>query len=507
MKKLLATTLALAAFSVFSQGLAVGTAANTAISNTGYLDLTDGVTTTTLTSTPVVVNVTQVYGITITPDGTTTAPGQNVTLFPGQTGILTYTLTNTGNGTDSFNVAAATANATAQGASILGVYLDNPTTGTVGSYDAGDTLVTSVASLAADAARTLFVRYSLPSGTTGGSASGAAHQLNLSGTSAGDTTKTDTNNVGQFTVGRVIDLTLSSTQTKTVAPNGTVTFTDTLTNTGNTTLTAADITATVTAAATNAAGASITNGFTTTYTVVNGATTVSGSNLDTLIDSAVGAGLAAGSSLTITVNVAAPSAPNDRDQQALSITAFSPTTGTGVTNNAPSTDTQGQIVNTAVVTRGVGSVTKTVALCSSASSCPARTAATAGPISAKPGEYVVYYLEATNTGTGTLTNVRLRDVLPSDFVPTSVGATTSLTGGTLKFSTDGTAWASDVTTLGTLTGGSSTLHVAVENGGVATTITTADTFTAGSTLRLRIVGYIRTGATTGGTVTRDDSGL
>ncbi|BDP44388.1 hypothetical protein DAETH_43570 (plasmid) [Deinococcus aetherius] len=502
MKKLLATTLALATFSVFSQGLAVGTAANTAISNTGYLDLNDGVNTTTLQSTPVVVNVTQVYGVTVTPDGTTAAPGQNVTLFPGQTGILTYTLTNTGNGTDSFNVAAATANATAQGANILGVYLDNPTTGTVGSYDAGDTLVTSVASLAADATRTLFVRYSLPSGTTGGSASGAAHQLNLSGTSAGDTTKTDTNNVGQFTVGRVIDLTLASTQTKTVAPNGTVTFTDTLTNTGNTTLTAADITATVTAAATNAAGASITNGFTTTYTV--GGTT--GNNLDTLIKSAVGTGLTAGGSLTITVNVAAPSTPADKDQQALSITAYSPTTGAGVTNNAPSTDPQGQIVNTTVVARGVGSVTKTVAYCgSAASSCPVRTAATAGPVSAKPGEYVVYYLEATNTGTGTLTNVRLRDVLPANFVATSVGATTSATG-TLKFSTDGTTWVGTPVGL-TLTGGTSTLYVAVENGGTASTIDTSDTFPAAGTLRLKIAGYVRSDSTTTTTITRDDSGL
>ncbi|MEF2277502.1 hypothetical protein V3W47_04265 [Deinococcus sp. YIM 134068] len=505
MKKFFAATLALALSAALQSGLAVGTASGTAITNTGYLDLNDGVTTSTLTSNSVVVNVTQVYGITIGPDGTTAAPGQTPTLFPGQTGILTYDLTNTGNGTDTFNVAAATANATAQGANILGVYLDNTTTGTVGFYDAGDTLVTSVASLAADATRRLFVRYSLPAGTTGGSASGSAHQLNITGTSVGDTTKTDTNNVGQFTVGRVIDLTLTSTQTKTVTPNGTITFTDTLTNTGNTTLTAADITATVTAAATNGAGASITNNFTTTYTV-NGTT---GSDLEALINTAVGSGLVAGGTLTITVSVVAPSASNDRDQQALTILTYSPTAaGPTVQNNAPSSDTaQGQIVNTAVVTRGTGSVTKTQALCGSAvSACPTRTGASNAAISAKPGEYVVYYLEATNTGTGTLSNVRLRDVLPANFVVTHVGATTSVTGGTLKFSTDGTTWATTPAGL-TLTGGTSTLYVGVENGGTATTIDTSDTFPAASTLRVRIAGYVYNGGTTPTTITLDNNGL
>ena len=502
MKKFLLTALLLAAG---SSALAVGAPAGSTISNTATLELNDGVATRTETSNTVNVNVQQVYAVLVTPNGTTAAPGQTVTVQPGSTGILNYVVTNTGNGTDSITLAAVTANATAQGANILGAYLDNPTTGTVGSYDAGDTLVTSLVSVPADGSRTIFVRYSVPAGSTGGSASGSAHQLNLTATSVGDTSKTDTNNVGQITVGRTIDLTLASTQTKTVAAGGSVSFTDTLTNTGNTPLTAAELT-TSTAVATTRGGTAIADtAFTTSYSVTGPGGTFSGPALDALIDSATGSGLASGSALTITVTVTPATTTLDASQVALTFKAFSPTTGTGIVNNAPDGDVQATITNTAVLQRGVGTVTKTVAKCTSSTVCPARASAGTADVSALPGEFVVYYLEAQNSGSGTLTNVRLSDALPANFVITQVGATTSLSG-TLKFSKDGATWNADVTTLGTLTGGSDRLYVAVENGGTTTTIDAGDTFAAG-TLRLKIVGYVRDGATTGGTPARSDTGL
>lgn len=505
-RSLLPKTLVLCALMLSGAALGVGTPAGTAISNTAVLDLSDGVTSTTLTSAPVVVNVQQVYAVTITPDGTTAAPGQTVTAQPGTTATLTYTVTNTGNGTDTINLSALTANATAQAGNIAGIYLDNGD----GVYGAGDTLVTNLASVPADSVRTVFVRYNVPSGTTGGAASGSAHQLNLTGTSAGDATKTDTNNVGQITVGRTVDLTLTSTQSKTVLVNGSVSFTDTLTNTGNTTLLASELTITVTNTVTNGTGGPIAaSTFTTTYSVTGPGGTFSGATLSTLVSSAVGAGLPAGSALTITVTdtptTTAPFA-NDKDQIVHAITAYSTASGTGVVNNAPSTDTQGQITNTAVVQRGIGAVTKTVAKCTSSTTCPARTTATTSPVSAKPGEYVVYYLEATNTGTGPLYNIRLKDALPANFVITQVGATTS-NAGTLTFSKDGTTWNTAVSSLGTLVGGTNTLYLAVENGGTGTTIDASDTFAASSFLRLKIVGFIRDDVTPQPALTRDDTGL
>lgn len=507
MRKYLLTTLLAAA----SAAYAVGTPANTTIANTAYLDLNDGTTTATITSNVVNVTVQQVYGLSITANGTTAAPGQTVTVTPGQTGTLTYTVTNTGNGTDSVTLAALTANATAQGGNVLGIYLDN-TTGTVGSYDAGDAAVTSLSALAADASRTVFVRYTVPAGTTGGSAAGAAHQLNLQGTSVGDTGKTDTDNVGQISVGRVVDLGFGTTQSKTVAAGSSVTFSDTLTNTGNTTLTAAEITSTLAAVTVNGSTA-ITNAFAAAYTLTGPGGTFTVTNpssaaLEAVLDQAIGAGLAAGSAVTYSIVVTPDATPGvglgarDGDKLTLTLEAYSPlTSGGGVLNSAAQGDPQGIITNAATVQRGVGSASKKVAACTTATTCPAIGAAGTASLSAKPGEYVVYYLTASNTGSGTLVNVRLKDPLPANFVPTAVGAATNMTGGTLKYSLDGTTWVTDVTTL-SVTAASRTLHVAYENGGSSTVIDASDTFGAGKTLEVKIVGYIRnTGDTATGTAT------
>jgi uncharacterized repeat protein (TIGR01451 family) len=60
------------------------------------------------------------------------------------------------NGTDSFDV------------SNFRFYIDNPTTGTVGSFDAGDALVTYIDELPVDAARTIFVVADIPAGVPNG---------------------------------------------------------------------------------------------------------------------------------------------------------------------------------------------------------------------------------------------------------------------------------------------------------------------------------------------------
>lgn len=516
MRKYILTTLLAAASSAF----AIGTPAGTLIDNTAVLDLNDGTTTTSITSTAVRVNVTQIYNVSITPNGTITAPGQTVTVQPGNTGFLTYTVTNTGNGTDTINLASAIMNG--QTGTVTGIYLDNPTTGTVGSYDAGDTLVTNLASVPADDTRTVFVRYTTPTGTTGGAAADALHLLNITGTSNGDSTKSDSDNVGAIKIGRLADLSLTGTLSKTVPAGGSVTFTDILTNTGNTTLTAAEITGTVGRVTVNGA-TSITDTFGVSYTVTGGqGGTATNTNLEAALNAAIGTGLVAGNALTITVTVTPDattgvnSGAKDGDKLTLTLETYADFAGaansSALQNNAAQGDTQGIITNVTTVQRGVGSVLKKVALCTTATNCPTYAAAGTTAISAKPGDYVVYYLNATNTGTGKLFSVKLKDALPPNFVATTLGGATNMTGGTLKYSTNGTTWTTDVTTLGTITGGTTTLYVAYENGGTATTIDGSDSLDGGKSLQMKIVGYIRdTGASAtgsvGGAVTNDNTGL
>lgn len=500
-KYLITAALLLAGF-----GSAVGTPAGTAISNTATLDLNDGVTTTTITSTPVVVNVQQVYNVTVSPDGTAAAPGQTTNAFPGQAATLTYTVTNTGNGTDTINLNALTAGGSASGANIVGLFVE--TNGTPGFQQGADLAVTSLTNVAADDSRVVYLRYTVPNGTTGGSAAGASHLLNVTATSNGDGTKTDTNNVGQVTVNSVIDMSLSSAAPQNVTAGATATFNHTFTNTGNVALTPADVAATTALTSTDKSGATIPNPFTVTYTVTGPGGTFSGINLETLMDAAIGTSLASGATMTVQTNVTPNPDYKDGDKLSVALETYSPTAASATVNNkALQGDAQGKATDVVTAQRGVGVTSKTLGLCTTSTSCPAKTSTSTSAISAKPGDYVVYYLTAQNTGSGNLFGIRLSDKLPSDFVPTLVGATTTGVTGTLKFSTDGTTWTTDVTTLGTLTGGVSTLYVAVENGGSTTTITTADTFSAGASLNLKIVGYVRKDSTTGSTVTRDDTGL
>jgi uncharacterized repeat protein (TIGR01451 family) len=113
---------------------------------------------------------------------TVTEPGNATTsVAPGQTGaVTTFLVTNTSNaaldlglaiaqpaggtaahgGTDNFDVTGGA------------FYLDNAVTGTVGSYDAGDTLVTFLDEVAADASRTVFYVANVPVGQANGSVAG-----------------------------------------------------------------------------------------------------------------------------------------------------------------------------------------------------------------------------------------------------------------------------------------------------------------------------------------------
>ncbi|MCD0165743.1 DUF11 domain-containing protein [Deinococcus sp. 12RED42] len=98
-------SLMLAAFLSLGVASAAGTSAGTRITNqasAAYRDSTG--TRLDANSNQVSTLVKQVGGVTISPDGTPAAPGQQQQAVPGAEVVFPYTLTNTGNGTDSFLV-------------------------------------------------------------------------------------------------------------------------------------------------------------------------------------------------------------------------------------------------------------------------------------------------------------------------------------------------------------------------------------------------------------------
>lgn len=480
---------------------AVGAAAGTQISNVAYMDVSDGLGSSTVSTTPVVINVQQVAALSVTPDGTVAAPGQTVTVFPGQSGTLNYTVTNTGNGSDTINLQALVAGGVASAGNISGIYVD---TNSDGVYTPGtDQAVTSL-TLAADTSRLVFVSYAVPSGTTGQSASGASHLINLSAASAFDASKTDSGNVGRVLVGRVIDLTYAPSELKFLTAGGSVSFTNTLTNTGNTALLPAEITAAVTRA-TDRGGSVIPDAFTVSYQVTGGqGGTQSGSDLESLLNAAIGTGLNAGATLTVTSTVSAAAAALDTDTLTLTAQLYSEVAASSsVINQALTTDLQARDADQARVRRGVGTVSKTQAACDSGyASCP--TSGSVASFNALPGKQVIYFLTAMNSGTGTLYNVRLRDVLPAGFLISHVGVKTTVSG-TLLYSRNGTTWSSTLSGLGAFAPGDS-LIVGVDTNS-DNQISSADQMAASDTIRMTIAGTVQDTAQTSASPTFDLSKL
>lgn len=476
LRKALALASAILVGGIVGSASAAGTAAGTAIDNTAYLDLNDGTSSSTLSST-VRINVTQLAGVSITPNGAdTSTPGQTVLGTPGQTANTTYTVCNTGNGTDSINLTAGTGQTSG-----VSYYLE---TGTTAGYSADDTLVTSLSNLAADACRTVYAVYAIPAGT----ADTVNIYTNPTGTSAFNSATSDSGNVGLIDVIRVIDMTLSPSDTgKTLPGTGSYTFaTATLQNTGNTILTAADVAVTTTIGGT-ASG-------TILYTVVGPGGTFTGTDqatLNTAIDSAIGSGLAitgAGSSLTITTKVTTAGAADQSTWSGV-IQAYSPTSASSsVVNNAPTTDTTAQITDSGTVARGVGSVTKQIASCtgSTFSTCGSYGA---GPIDRQPGQYAAYELVASNTGTGSLFNIKLSDALPNNYQLTNFSVTPSGVSGTVLYSTDGSSWSSTAPAASSLTSGTR-LYVGVDTNSDGS-ISLADSFPASAKLTMNLIGYVK----------------
>jgi len=149
----------LLSFGAIQSAFAVGTAANTDITNTATVNFTvGGVSQTPVTSNITTFKVDRKVAITVDNNATqtTTAPGT-------PNAAVIYTVTNAGNGTDSFTLAAANQGSDAFDVTNLRVYRDSTTSGPLANvYDASDTLVAAPVSFNADQSLVFFIVSDIP---------------------------------------------------------------------------------------------------------------------------------------------------------------------------------------------------------------------------------------------------------------------------------------------------------------------------------------------------------
>lgn len=461
---------ALIAASALSFAGATGTAANSSISNTGtftYLD--DSGAPQTVSSTPVTITIAQVAGVDIAVDGTVATPGQTVYAAPGSTGVLTYTVTNTGNGSDTVNLTTQNgAGAAVSGVSYFyDVALTQPVTG-------------NALTLAADQSKTIYAAYTVPANASGG----AGIYITPVATSAFNTSVVDSNNVGLISPTKVHTVTVTTDNSINATTPGSVTATHTLKNTGNTPIASGDVTLQGTVNDTNAILASV------SYAVSSGANTgtASASAATALNNYLTSFGpLTAGQSVTVTTTytTAAGKVIGQTATDALKgyftqTSTASDTYGTTSGNATAGTDTL-------TLVGGVANVTKTADNCGTDATCAAPILNTS---TGKPGDYIRYTIKVMNTGSSALKKPIIQDTLNSSLLYVKATSTTTQTGTGLQavYSSDNTAYTA--TAPATLTSGG-TLYVGLNTTGGSTKPTSADTLNAGSNFTVVILTQIK----------------
>jgi uncharacterized repeat protein (TIGR01451 family) len=461
---------AMLAASLTSFAGATGTAANTSISNTGVFDyLDDAGTAKTVSSTPVTITVAQVAAVSITLDGTTTTPGQTVYAAPGTTGVLTYTLTNTGNGPDTIKLTTEDGN----GVALSGVtyYFDAALTQPV----TGNSVT-----LAADGTKVIYAAYSLPTGAVGG----AGVYIDPVGTSTFAPAVKDSNNVGLISTTRVHTVTISTDNVLSATTPGSTTGTHTLRNTGNTAVNSGDVTLNATITDTNAILGSVSYIFS-----AGGQSGAAASDPTTALNNYltnVGP-LAAGSSLTLTTTYTTNSGKTIGQTASDAVKAYftssstaSDTYGTTSANASIGTDT-------VTVVGGVANVTKTADNCGTDVTCLNPTMNTT---TGKPGDYVRYTIKVVNSGSSALKRPIISDTLNSNLLYVRAVASSSQTGASIQgvYSIDNVAYSASVPS--TVASGG-TLYVGLNTTSGSTKPTSADLLNPGENFTVVIITQIK----------------
>ena len=206
---------------------AVPPAAGTSIGNQASASYTDGSgASRTVTSNTVQTLVQQVAALTLTANGTKTSSVGSTVYYP-------HTLTNTGNGSDTFALTAANGGGSAFNMTGVTIYADN------GSGQPTGPAITSSGALAAGATFKFVVVATVPTTST----SGQTNSLTLTATSGINGTQTATNtDTTTVTANAVINVTKAVSASSGAPGSGPYTYTLTYTNTGNSTATSVKLT-------------------------------------------------------------------------------------------------------------------------------------------------------------------------------------------------------------------------------------------------------------------------
>ena len=228
---LLLSVVALAMFLVPTGAFAQQTAAGTSIGNQASATYTDSSSVSrTATSNVVTTIVQQVASLTLTANGAKTASPGSAVFYP-------HTLTNTGNGSDSFTLTLAPAQSGAFTLTGTHIYLDANGDGIPDNFtDLTGTNVT-VAPGAANAFK-FVITGTVPAGAT----AGQTNNFSVTATSVFDNTKAGSNtDTTTATANAVINVNKVMSSNSGASPSGPYTVTLTYTNSGNSTATTVNI--------------------------------------------------------------------------------------------------------------------------------------------------------------------------------------------------------------------------------------------------------------------------
>lgn len=163
-KRVTLAVIALSSVGVMQGAFAVGTPSNTDITNTATVNYSVGaVAQTAVNSNIATFKVDRKVDLTVTA-GSATSTNPGATNAP-----VIYTVTNTGNGTDSFTLAGSNQAGDNFDVSNIKIYQDNGTTPNV--FDAGDTLIAAPVSFTADQSIKFFIVSDIPLAATNGQSS------------------------------------------------------------------------------------------------------------------------------------------------------------------------------------------------------------------------------------------------------------------------------------------------------------------------------------------------
>ena len=235
----------------------------------------------------------------------------------------------------------------------------------------------------------------------------------------------DTNNLGCADTQDVLGVGFTGNRTGTATSPGSVTYTHTISNTGNTPLTTSNLALDL---------GTKPGGWTYAYTVGGAA---SGTTPAAALANWNGT-LAPGTTLPVTVTVTSPNGLSGGTTDTTSLAARTTTASSAAVNNTTSTPIQ--VEDTTTILKGVAGITKSVQTCGTDATCAAPTAVTGNRVI--PKEVLRYTVTGSNLGNGTLKRPVLRDALAADLISLSWTASiTGQTGGKLMFSLDNATWA------------------------------------------------------------------